>query len=193
MNSGPKQRAFSLVEMLVAMAVIIILTALVLGVGRHLVHQSQERLTEGALQVLAAALEQFYEARQTFPEAPPGFGQADLENALRRGPQDRAGPDIQDAYASSELLYYRLDEVPGSRRLVEAVADSLKTDLDDQGRRRRFTVQATGEQIPLVRFVDAWGRSLRYVYEPGAMTFPIVSSAGIDGRFGTADDLTSEQ
>ncbi len=193
MNGGPRQRAFSLVEMLVAMAIIILLAALVLGVGRHLVHQSQERLTEGALQVLAAALEQYYESRQTFPEAPPGFRQADLENALRRGPQDRAGPDIQNTYASSELLYYRLDEAPDSRRLVETIADSLKTDLDDQGRRRRFTVQATGEQIPLVRFVDAWGRSLRYVYEPDTMTFPIVSSAGIDGQFGTADDLTSER
>jgi len=195
MGRVSRQRAFSLVEVLVTMAVLVVLAALVIRVGKHLVHQSQERLTQGELEILVAALEQYEQVRASWPAtgvldpgAPFAFGQAALEAALGGA----AGPDVQDGYASSELLYWRLDEVPASRRLVEMIADTLKTSLDDQGRQRVFTFAATGQRVPLVRFVDAWGRSLRYVYDPATMSFPAVVSAGVDGVFGTADDLTSE-
>jgi hypothetical protein len=44
----------------------------------------------------------------------------------------------------------------------------------------------------LVRFIDPWGTSLWYLYDPAADTFPKVLSAGPDKTFGTPDDIENK-
>ncbi|MBN1817140.1 MAG: type II secretion system protein [Sedimentisphaerales bacterium] len=188
------QFGFSLVEVLVVMAIIIILATIVVGVGRRFVRQSQERLTDSGINVIQAAIEQYHDFHEKFPfvtpplSDPDGYTQAmlaaDLDGVISAG--------IFNEYASSERLYYELDQYPNSRRLIETMVSEMKTSKDSQGRDRKIVLNNGSEEKPLVRFVDVWGRSLRYVYTQD-MTFPLVVSDGVDGEPGTADDLTGEQ
>ena len=196
------QFGFSLVEVLVVMAIIIILATIVVGVGKRFVRQSQERLTNSAIDVIQTAIEQYHDFHEKFPFVTPpisdsdGYTQDMLITALRTVENDQTvtvqpAGTIGEEY-SSEMLYYVLDQYPNSRRLIDAMVADLKTSKDDQGRERKIILNNGGEEIPLVRFVDIWGRSLRYVYTQD-MTFPLVLSAGIDGEFGSSDDLNGEK
>ena len=47
-------------------------------------------------------------------------------------------------------------------------------------------------QRPLMEVNDAWGHPLRYQWQ-GEGNFPLISSAGEDGVFDTADDIISSE
>jgi len=212
MNVRVRQSGFSLPEVLMVAAVLGLLAALVLGLGRRLYRQSQERLTGGAIEILVAAMEQYHEAYDAFPfmthpltptDTTTGFTEADLRAVLRGGTavagdtvtgtseryEPRTGTYYYQ-YESSEALYYFLSREPNSRRLVDTISPSLMTSRDKSGVNREFTFSGQGQPIRLMRFVDAWDRALQYALTP-TMSFPVITSAGVDGKFGTSDDLTS--
>ncbi|MBM4106200.1 MAG: prepilin-type N-terminal cleavage/methylation domain-containing protein [Phycisphaerae bacterium] len=57
------RRGFTLIELVVVLAVILVLVSLVLGVSAVLIRRSEVRQTEGALEILTAAMDEFDQSR----------------------------------------------------------------------------------------------------------------------------------
>ncbi len=105
-------------------------------------------------------------------------------------------------YASSELLYFFLSRVPECRTTLDKIDESLITDKDDNGYRMRIRIGT--EYYPLLRIIDPWGTTLLYDYlyehQPPSgsptivkRTFPVITSAGPDKKFGNTDDISSRK
>ena len=100
------------------------------------------------------------------------------------------------------MLYFFLSRVPESRKSIDKIDESLITSEGYNKQPMRITI---GVRIdPLLRVIDPWGETLRYDYynrlEPdpvlrlrGKRTFPVITSAGPDKKFGTADDISSRK
>lgn len=104
-----------------------------------------------------------------------------LRSALREYYEDAghfpAQPekDYSQAAAHVALLYGALDSVPASRQILKQVDGAF----------------VTVDTLGIARMCDPWGVVLDYVYVPDAQ-FPVLTSAGADRRFGTADDISSK-
>ena len=108
-------------------------------------------------------------------------------------------------YSGSEALCFFLNRVPESRKTLEKVDSSLITNKDSNRQDMNITITFPDSSIkvyPLLRIIDPWGTALRYDYynewelnfilrDRGKRTFPVITSAGPDGIFGTVDDITS--
>lgn len=210
MRDRVRQSAFSLVEMVVVLAVILILAGALLGVGRYLTVRASVDLTKSQLEIIATALQQYYDDFDKFPFDTPDtngngfFGDdylvADLEAGLQ-GVVSGTLPDYEainstpppDTFvissASSAALFYYLDKNPNSRKIVEALTDSLISSMLTADQTIQIALTA-GQTIDLPRFIDAWGTSIRYEYIDGT-AFPTLTSAGPDMTFGTDDDIVN--
>ena len=121
-------------------------------------------------------------------------------------------------YSGSEMLYFFLSQVPSCQKTLDKIDSSLKTGLgfDKQPMNIAITFP-TGDvrRYSLLRIIDPWETTLQYDYYidwvdyqsiyPGATwidyigfinsnkrTFPIITSAGPDKKFGSADDITNK-
>jgi prepilin-type N-terminal cleavage/methylation domain-containing protein len=223
MNRTGGQRGFTLVELLVVAAIIVVMASALVGVGRRMLTRAQEKLARSTLDIVVTAIEQYHGELGRFPiplvydqtnkqllPINAGFTEADLKACLnddlglsRRIPPETVTipssgilPIECDLYAVSECLYYFLFQCPNSRRMIDTIADSQKTAMDTKRMPRQAVYKdATGKvvTITLIRLVDPWGTPLRYEYTPGEMSFPRVTSAGPDRLFGTTDDLRSDE
>ena len=197
------QSGMSLMELLVALAIILILISSLIGVGSYVKTRASVDLTKGMLEVLSTSLEQYYADFNNFPfEAGSAYSKADLEIAANGldgivipvtvSLLEKDGNNTDVSTASSAALFYFLDRNPDSRAVAEAVADSFITNKDDIG----INIQITLNTVPptiidLPRYIDPWKMSIRYVYLPGT-AFPVLTSAGPDKIFDTPDDITSK-
>lgn len=199
MRQARQQRGFTLMEVLVTAAVILILISILIGTGRRIKERAAEDLTRSMLEVLCTALEQYYDEAERFPfEANAGFSQTDLEGLLAAGVnppdslQEKDGGSVWIPNASSAALYYFLNRIPSSRTIAAAVADTLIAGKDALGQPIRMEQPVgSGVWIDLPRYIDSWKTSIRYVYRQG-WAFPVLTSAGPDRIFGTPDDITSK-
>lgn len=81
-----------------------------------------------------------------------------------------------EPYVNSEILYSELNRIPASRKLLQELDDSVIKD----------SVPPTGS----MKIYDPWSIVLDYRYVAGD-TFPVLTSAGPDRRFGTLDDISN--
>jgi len=206
MNRLRKQRAFTAVEVITTVAILAILVGILLGVGKRLVTQAEEKLAQGTIDIIVLALEQYYVSNSnTFPfeadvyiESPPsGFDENTLRAVIEldRGaaPNDSTIIGSHDSkYASSEALFYFLSKSPNSRRIIDTITDTQITNQGFNGGDLIIEVPTGSIPIDLVRFIDPWGKPFRYTYTAGD-TFPLIESAGADGAFAAAgDNITSK-
>lgn len=192
-----KQRAFTLIEMLVAVAIVLVLFGAMITVTKHLKAESQRRLTASAIAVLSTALDQYYE--NTSPKAyPPQIDtQTALEAALSKTITVSAGHPVPDAFPltedvgtvfwRSEAAYYFLTRIPQSKAILESLSNQMISNRYD-GSPLRIEIPTGAAATDWVHFVDAWGTSLNYRYQSGD-TSPVLTSAGPDKVFGTGDDV----
>jgi hypothetical protein len=69
------------------------------------------------------------------------------------------------------------------------MSNTLISNKDQNG--DSLTITIGTDTFSLVRFIDPWGKSLRYTYVAGNV-FPVIESAGVDGKFYTSgDNITS--
>jgi general secretion pathway protein G len=208
---------FTLVEMLIVVAVIAILATMVVGLATRIGNKTKEQLVESTIAILNAALEQFHDygysylspySEFDFPLDCNGFTQAELEttlgNALGTTVQISGGTH-KNEYSGSEALYFFLSRVPECRAALDKIDGSLITNEDSSG--NKLLINIGGVEYPLIRVVDPWrehgtttktGKTLRYDYydektvDPKTKrNFPVITSAGPDGIFDTADDISS--
>ena len=111
-----------------------------------------------------------------------------------------------DPNSGCEVMCFWLNMVPASRAVLDEIDQSLvKNDCDNGS---PMNIDIDGEKYPLLRIVDSWGTTLHYSYyyngtevQPGnnldeppidnPRPFPVITSAGQDGKFGTSDDITN--
>jgi len=99
-------------------------------------------------------------------------------------------------FSGSEAMYLFLSKLPESRETLERIDRSLITNKDSYGNEMKIDVG--GNVYPLLRVIDPWGKTLRYDYydeftlgPDSKKTFPVITSAGPDRAFDTADDISS--
>jgi prepilin-type N-terminal cleavage/methylation domain-containing protein len=142
-----KHRAFTLIEMLVAVSIVLILISAMITVTGHLKNEARKRLTASALGVIATALEQYYE--NTSPKQFPlqVSNQSDFEIALfGNPPSDTVGivgtgfpiPDADPltddpgtVFWRSASLYYFLNRTTQSRAIVESLSNQMLSNKYD--------------------------------------------------------------
>jgi len=110
MESGRHTIGISLVEILVALAVVAILAAIVVGVGSGLERQSKRKAVMATFAVLESALQEYYDFYGAYPEASDG-----------------------EPGANCEKLYAELYSLPGSREVLERVEKRFIANRFDPG------------------------------------------------------------
>ena len=209
MRCKRRQSGMSLMELLVALAVILILIGTLIGVGSHVKTRANLDLTRAMLETLSTALAKYHSDFGDFPFDTDVDGDGDLDvldiylqshleadlggtvspvNSL----QEKDGNGDWVSTASSAALFYFLDKNPSSRTIAAAVPNSLITNKDNSGAAIQFTFTAPpNNMIDLPRYIDPWKISIRYEYLTGT-AFPVLTSAGPDKVFDTPDDITSK-
>lgn len=104
-TSHRPRAAVTLVEVLIALAIITILASMVVGMATHIHNQSRGRSLENTFALLESALDEYREYRGRFPD----------------------GVD-PDPYVNSEILYEALNLIPTSRKILEKINSSLISD-----------------------------------------------------------------
>ena len=201
-----RQFGFTLVEMLVTLAVVLILISAVARLGQYVKTRASVQLTQSALAVIDTALQQYYADFTAFPFSTDVnsdgisndvYLKTHLETLLTAAINavdlmEKDGREVNQSFASSAGLFWFLHRSPNSRSIAEAVTPSLVAVKHPQETQQKLTATVGGTAYDLPRFIDPWGMSLRYTYVPSADTFPKVMSAGPDKEFGTADDILSQ-
>lgn len=226
MKSGMVKRGFTLIEMIITVAVIVILVSMVIGVTRRIDDQSRERLCRAELALIDSALVQFrdfgFEYKGSyygghglnFPIDCNVFSRVDLEIAFQSALGYVAAelsiltvdPDQIDN-SGSEALYLILNQIPDCRTTIDKIDKSLISNKDRGG--NELKIRIIGIDHPLLRFIDPWKMPLKYDYYPdfadytgsdylkdrdsAKRTFPVITSAGVDKKFGTDDDIVNRQ
>ncbi len=215
-----KPHGFTLVELLVVIGIIMILITGMIKVAQSVQVKAKIKNTKSTISLLCAVLEEYRDVRNTggnfsFPNGNP----ADLVNALRAylgvlwTASDLTGhllpsPKWKDweyllekgkgderllARASIEFLYLCLESVPECRAMLNRLGSDVTSNDDNDWIGEQVTpVAPIRQQRPLMEVNDAWGHPLRYQWQ-GEGNFPLISSAGEDGIFDTADDIISSE
>jgi type II secretory pathway pseudopilin PulG len=193
MKSGSLKSGWTLVEILVVIAIIIILISVMAGVAKRIDDQGKERLCRSTLTLIDNALEQFrdfgYEYKSAdfaglvFPldcnDYPvqrdvliPTLRKALGATTVTIEPNDLARPIThQYEYSGSEALYFFLSQVPDCRVTIDKIDKSLLTNKDNVGNEMKLVID--GVSYPLIRIIDPWGSTLRYDYYYDDTLFPL--------------------
>lgn len=211
MKSYANKTGLSLVEMLIVVAIIVILTTMVIGLAGRVDNQSKEQLTRNTIAIITAALGQFNDYKYPykdlayadfgFPLDCNGFDVVSLQTALESAlasPAPIIATGHDPTYSGCEALYVFLRQVPECRKTLDKIDESLITNLGLDKQSMTVTIGVRIE--PLLRVIDPWGTALKYDYydevtlDPRSRrTFPEITSAGPDRKFGNTDDISSRK
>jgi prepilin-type N-terminal cleavage/methylation domain-containing protein len=200
-----KINGLTLVEILVAIAIVVLLSAGLYVAGDYADKQAKIKQTQSTIEMLSAALEQYRDSNDCFPFIAytyKPFKYTDLQSNLQsilggtvtvsvKG--GVVATDYNNLYASDETLYYYLNRNPASRKIISSINSSLITNKDYM-KREYFINYGGPTNYPLLHFVDAWNFPFRYTYKTGD-NFPVITSAGPNRVFEPnglyIDDITS--
>lgn len=195
MKIKKRHTGLTLIEILVAVTIVAILAAGLYSVSDYLQKQSQIKLTESTIQTIVAALEQYYDFKGSFPfQADANYNDVNLVNdmggnIMADNQCSTSATDHNSIYASSEVLYYFLNQIPASRKIENSINQSLIT---DKIAAKEYFIHIGTNCYPLIHIVDPWYTPFRYTYSTGD-NFPVIESAGPDKDFNkTADNISSK-
>lgn len=157
-----KQSGMTLIELMVSVLIVAILAAGLLAVGSYIDRQFKIKATEGTIQLLVTAIEQYHDFYREFPYV-------NSTVTVQGEYPDGCDNDANDI----ERLYYKLTLAPDAKKILEQL-------------NRKYIKDADRDKNPEI--VDAWGENFRYKYEKNINTnFPEIISAGPDKDFGDKD------
>jgi len=210
MKTCKYKTGFTLVEMVVVIAIVAVLATMVVGIAAHIDSKKDQKRARRTIVLLSTALGQFHDydfdynkdsdyTAFGFPLDCNDFSADDIEETLEDALGLEAGEvQISGAhdpnYSGNEVMYLLLSMVPASRETLEKIDKKLIAS-------RGATITIGEREYPLLRVIDPWDMALAYDYynEWGTPTeqvdskrsFPLVTSAGPDRLFGTGDDITN--
>ena len=111
MKRKENKYGLTLVEILVAIAIIAILAAGLYSVGNYVETQAKIKLTESTIETLCTALEQYYDFYKSFPDLNASGYPVDC-NGIER-------------------LYYKLGLAPDAKKIINQINPSLIKDVDN--------------------------------------------------------------
>ena len=206
--STDRKKAFTLIEVLVTLAIILILAGALVTAGKYLRVRAERQLTQSAIEVISTALQQYYDQTGNFP---PMIWTADeLETALSAATVTVVSPggthptsNTGRIWWASESLFYFLDRVPQSKAVLSGLSNRMLSNKDETGvgLQVQISVGGTTTTYDWVRFVDAWGTTIDYRYNNteyaiSGYSFPLVRSAGPNKILSeptvTGDDLRNQ-
>ena len=210
-------KALTLVEVLVAMAIVVIVAVIFLPVVKKLAGNTAGTKTSATLTTVNAALERYSECGKTLcnPAGSPNDGYEDYRFPIDcRDHANTAGDKWQegvDNYLSltdcEDILGVEITSFPAGLTASNEfsnvmlyiqlsmlpqcceVLDGLSAaSLVRKYKGVPMEPVIDGEPRAAFLIVDGWGTPLRYWYD-GALTFPQLISAGPDKEFETDDDV----
>jgi prepilin-type N-terminal cleavage/methylation domain-containing protein len=116
MKRCPRQFGFTLVELLVVAAIIMILAAALLGVGRRILIHAQEKLARSTMDILVTAIEQYRSELDRFPME---YLNSQPMPVLSAPIKDLSGKVIKPAFGQADLIAYLNDDL-GLNRMTPA-------------------------------------------------------------------------
>ncbi len=220
----------TLIEILVAAAIVAVLAGIVLTTLTRIDSQSKENLCLGTLETLNTALRQFrdygYEYRVNttsttkldfyrslkFPPDCNNYSVNNVESEIATllgvsatviSPSGKHDPND----SGSAVMYFFLSQVPECRETLAAIDPKLLKSDHNNDKDYLWIDVANNRSYQWLRVVDPWGTPLRYdYYDEGEVlngsfgnakdtirSFPLITSAGPDGKFGTRDDITNRE
>jgi prepilin-type N-terminal cleavage/methylation domain-containing protein len=105
-----KKNGLTLVEILVAIAIVALLAAGLYSVSQYVDRQAKVKLTESTIEILAAAIDEYYDFYNKFPDPADSYP---------------AGCNL-----SIEKLYYKLGLAPNAKKILGHINPSLIKDAD---------------------------------------------------------------
>jgi type II secretory pathway pseudopilin PulG len=242
MKTRKLQVGLTLIDMLIAVAIIAALASIVITALARIDSKAQENLCEGTLETLNSALRQyrdyklecridttddnereFYRSLKFPPDCNDftvSMIQTEIEDLLDISPviiEDTANKHDPNE-SGGAVMYFFLSMVPECRQTLGNIDQALlKSDHKISPASKNYdedylmiTIGPAGDNrsYPWIRVIDPWGKALRYDYydETEVLTgsfisfghasktirsFPLITSAGPDGEFGTDDDITN--
>ena len=190
MKRNQNTNGLTLVEILVAIAIVALLAAGLYSVGNYIETQSKITLTESTIEMLVTSLTEYRDFYGKFPFI--ATVSYDMDNLEGNDPNGLDGTisvkngvvaDYNDVYASSEAMYYFLNKCPGSRKIVGSINVSLITNKGNKNREYFFEFSGDPVVYPLRHIIDPWKTPMRYTYKQDN-NFPVITSAGPDRKFG---------
>ncbi len=178
-NKQQTKRGFTLIEMLVVIAIVAALATMIVGVASRIESREKEKRCKNILALLTTALAQFHEydfvykdpdySAFNFPLDCNGFDEVQIAETLEGalGADDVQITGAHDPnYSSNEVMYLLLSMVPASRATLEKIDKKLVTSLGLDGQPMKITIGTgdDGKEYPLLRVIDPWDTALRYDY-----------------------------
>ena len=156
MKSSGKNCGFSMVEILTAVAIVSILAMILLGVGKRLKTQADERLARSTIEIVVTAISQYYEFWDEFPAQ---IGGSPVEHC--------------------ENLYEQLYDTPSSKRFCEQIQASQIGDTSDPPNDELEFLDPWGEPLD---YSYSAGDSFPVVESGGADGDPCTAGDNISSR-----------
>jgi len=184
MKAYKNRKAFTIVEILIVLTVILVLASMIITVATRVTSQAKEKLTEATIGILNSTIEQFRDFEYNYNNPTFAAWQFPVDCT-----DDTLIADIVIELGGAlnlpdpNLWCFFLSKVPDCKKTMANIDDSLKV-------LRNITIGGT--PTPYIGINDPWKRPLRYQYYPNSMSFPVITSAGPDGQFATRDDITSQ-
>jgi len=206
MKTCKYKTGFTLVEMVVVIAIVAVLATMVVGIAAHIDSKKDQKRARRTIVLLSTALGQFHDYGFDYRDSDytafgfpldcndfsPGKLESALKDALNANVSIIGAVDANDS--GNEVMYLLLSMVPASRETLEKIDKKL---IVSSG----ATITIGEREYPLLRVIDPWDMALAYDYydEQGNPTeqikskrsFPLIISAGPDKKFGTGDDITN--
>ena len=154
-------RGFTLIEMIVVVAIIAVLVTIVVGVSGLVLSRASVERTKVNMQVIYQAIEAYHDAEENYPpDEPDSAPPADWG----------AGTRNWHAYCRGKKLYDELISVPQAQAHIANLKDVI--------------MNISGNNV----FVDGFDKYMEYFSSEGVGGTPVIISAGSDGDFETEKD-----
>ncbi len=162
-RNGRRHGAFTLIELLVVMGILAILVAIIAGVAGYVMRSANAKDTAATQAILMDAIQTWHDKDTNTPKRYP--------------PTDPSGVALIKCLLGNYGAGWP-DATSPSVRAAKEVLQKLSKD-------------AYPYYTDPVR--DAWGVAMQYSETGGLGGRPVIISAGADGKFGTEDDIRSDE
>ncbi len=153
--------AFTLIETITALAIIVILAGIVVGLAGYVTNKSNRTRAQAELSAFKAALDSYYSDWNSYPQEITSGGGAGVTDKLE--PKKHFIPNSDEYQKASEFVYKELtgDKTGSSGSKPDGVPDDgEKSYLSgyDRGKMLMVEKDASTQKIKLVKgFMDPWG------------------------------------